>query len=891
MGVVYLGHDSALGRAVAIKAIPDEWASDAERMGRFEREARLLASMNHPGIASVYGLHEHDGRRYLVMEFVEGRSLAEMLADTGAPPVDEALALGAQIAAAVEAAHDAGVVHRDLKPGNVMVGPSGKVKVLDFGLAKGTPAARSSMGVMSATPTVSIPTPQQNFSATQMGRVLGTVGYMSPEQARGKPLDRRTDVWSLGAVLYELLSGRRVFDGETQADTMAAILEREPDWSALPANTPPRVRELLARCLEKDVHRRLRDAGDARLEIEKALSNREWTSSFVANASSFGLPPARGGGGRWIAAALVGVVGLAAGVGIGALAWPRSGAPAAKADPVCFELTLGIPRDQPEFGKPIRRARLSPDGKEVAIEFADATARLAIHRFDRFETRLVAGTDACGRPVWSPDGRWIAFSMPGGRIGRIARIGGPVQVLLENSTDRRSAIWTADGRIVLGSSDEGNLQWIPEDGGTPQELVKPDGPAGIAGFDYTTVAPGADFLLSGTYFDNAIDAFNITAIDLKTGAMETVKKRGAAPLAVRPDRLLFMRDSSLFSVPFDFETRSVTGEERLIVPGVRTVDWGGYALFDVSANGTLLYAPGERGVLGRQLMRVDREGKATALFDETDAFVELLAISADGRWAAVTTLRRRMEFWVIDLQTGGRTLVDGASETYGAAFSPDGQRLAYSRLQHTKDPGIMRIAIWDRASGAVKEPELEDGSWGVSAWTSDGSALISSYVPRARMGEKIDIRSVALTPTPKATVLVDSPEVVWGGQVAPDGKWLLYGAVEAGRGELFVCPMPPNGRRWRISRDGASSGAWGEPGEIVWKWRGELMSASFGVDGERVTVGQPRVVFEHPFAAATEVPPLWPAPDGGFLMIKPSEQELNPAPVRVIMNWDGGPVE
>jgi len=894
MGVVYLARDSGLGRSVAIKAVPAEWQHDAERMGRFEREARLLASMNHPSIASVYGLQEHEGRKYLVMEFVEGRSLADIVRDDSAVPVDEALALGAQVAGAMEAAHDAGIVHRDLKPGNVIVTPEGRVKVLDFGLAKGSPAAGSSIMGDPMSPTLTTPRAREVLSATGLGRVLGTVGYMSPEQARGKAVDRRTDVWALGCVLFEMLSGSRAFDGETQTDAIAALLEREPDWKALPGNTPPRVRELLAKCLEKDVNRRLRDAGDARLELEKALANREWTSSFITSASALGLPAARGGRGRWIGAALLGLLGTAAGIGIGAALWSGSTvvAPVAR-EPVCLEVTLDIPETAPERGWPIRGLRLAPDGSAALFQLGGPDPRLVVREFGSFETRLLDGTRGSWSATWSPDGRWVAFVDPI-RIAKVPRGGGPPVTISETNRYYGEIEWLRDGRIAVRERNSGSLFTVPESGGELTVLLKPDPAKGVLGFDSVVEAGPDSALLVGSYNANTIDAYEIYAVDRDGKNPRRSLSQATAAVVAGPETLVFLRDSSLYAVPMDFVTGEPRGEERLVLQGVFTYDWGSGGVFDAAPNGTLAYLPGQREIMGRTLVWLGPDGAVGGILDDPEALSELIAVSADGRWIAYTTIRRRMELWLLDTERGTRQLLDDRAEYYAGAFSSDGRRLASTRLNQGGGDSTSAIVIFEGAGVSplvLDRPEL-DGMW-VTGWDPSGVAVLAAraytlLTPRASS----DLVRVPLEPSGEVTELVATREQEWDGSVSPDGKWLVYCATEGEGLHIYLSPYPPDGRRWRVSREGGEEPRWAGPNQIVWHWFRALHGVDLGFEGGEVRIGTPRKLFDSPFQRSVRAHDHIPyGTEGRVATIRPGPQELDQPPLRVIMNWDGGPVE
>src|SRR5262245_60034949 len=445
MGIVYLGRDTRLGRAVAIKVLPDAFASDPERLARFEREAKLLASLSHANIAGIYGLEEADGHRFLALEYVEGPTLAERVA-RGALPLDETLEIARQIAGALAAAHDAGIIHRDLKPGNVKLTPAGDVKVLDFGLAKGAGTAESSSD-LSQSPTLT-------YSPTGVGVILGTAAYMSPEQARAKVVDRRTDIWSFGCVLYEMLTGRQLFRGETASDTIAKILEREPDWSALPPGTPERVRDLLRRCLEKDARKRLRDMGDARIELEDVLAAR--ASQSRIDAAEMRTRRRAGGPGP-----LVAYVVAAAAVVVAAIVLLR---PAMKGiPPRAIRLTVTEPIEA-SLGGAAENCAIAPDGQAVVFVATDSsdTPRLWLRPLETLDSRVMPGTEGASQPFWSPDSRWVGFFADGKR--KKAGVDGGVEVVCD-ALNPRGGSWSARGTIVFAPGGEGPLYSVSAAGG------------------------------------------------------------------------------------------------------------------------------------------------------------------------------------------------------------------------------------------------------------------------------------------------------------------------------------------------------------------------------------------------------------------------------------------
>jgi serine/threonine-protein kinase len=586
MGEVYRARDPNLDREVAIKVLPKAFAADRERVTRFEREAKLLAVLNHPGIATVHGFEETEGKRFLVMELVEGETLAERIG-RGAIAVDEALPLFHQIAEALEAAHEKGVVHRDLKPLNVKITPEEKVKVLDFGLAKLVEAEPpSSDALRSQSPTL--------VKGTLHGAILGTASYMSPEQARGMLVDRRTDIWAFGCCLYEALSGKKAFEGESVTDVLAAVVKSEPDWRRLPKDIPWRIRDLLGRCLRKDPAKRLRDISAARLDIEDSLA----TPALAESAK-----PA------WTRVVVAGLLGMVVGA-----AFLRNPAPG---PPPVQRFTVQVPIDF----QAINNLSVSPDGNVLA--FSGRNGQIGIRRFDDLETRFLEGTRSARRPFFSPDGRWVGF-FAGEELKRVSLSGGPPVTLARTRTPWR-ATWSADGAIYVPSA--GTILRVPDSGGKG-DVVLHDAQSA---FTWANALPNGRSLLVGSSNGGASRVEVVTAA---TGERKVVINDAAAPRYVPTGHIVFFRSGSLFAVPFDLERLVITGEAVPVIEGVRNVGSTG-ADYDVSLSGSLVYKPVASGKNG--LFWVGRSGKATPLIESEPGspFIPHPRLSPDGRRVAV----------------------------------------------------------------------------------------------------------------------------------------------------------------------------------------------------------------------------------------------------------------
>ncbi|MCH9034460.1 MAG: serine/threonine-protein kinase, partial [Planctomycetes bacterium] len=596
MGEVYRARDAKLDREVAIKVLPDTFARDPERIARFQREAKVLASLNHPSIAAIYGFEESDGKRFLVLELVEGETLAERLRG-GVLPVDEALEVCKQIAEALEAAHEKGVIHRDLKPGNVMIRPDGSVKVLDFGLAK----AFSPIDEVSPTQIAESPTITAAF--TRPGVVLGTAAYMSPEQARGKPLDKRTDIWSFGVVLYECLGGRRPFEGETATDLIAKILERDPDWTGLPGDTPLTVQLLLKRCLQKDRKRRLHDIGDARIEIEEALSE-PWvekaTLAGVSRPTRWGLAV------PWSITALMVIIVISLIV----RGWMGSTPSVPR---LVWRFAIDLPAEAPVAVADNLSVALSPDGTRlVYVGERDGGTQLYLRVIDEFAVTPIPGTEDGTGPFFSPDGKWVGyFDYRAGKLKKVPLRGGGTIDICDAPPSSRGASWGMDDVIVFTRGITGGLYTVSATGGTPQPLATPDFEKGEKSCRLPQILPGGKgvlFTMSTSDIDS-YDEASIAVVLLETGERKILFKGGSNARYAPTGHIVYARAGSLMAVPFDLERLEVTGPPFQILKGVVTSDIYGSAQFSFSGDGTLIYVPGGPEIYYSRLVLVDRRGE------------------------------------------------------------------------------------------------------------------------------------------------------------------------------------------------------------------------------------------------------------------------------------------
>jgi len=778
MGEVYRAGDSRLGRDVAIKVLPAEFASDQERMARFEREAKLLASLSHAGIAAIFGLEDADGARALVMELVEGPTLAERIAQ-GALPIDEALPIARRIAEALEYAHERVIIHRDLKPQNIKLTPDGGVKVLDFGLAKAlSDEVNPSGSDLSRSPTLTA-------MSTRVGVILGTAAYMSPEQAKGKAVDRRADIWSFGAVLFEMLSGRQPFEGETVSETLASVMKDEPDWSALPASTPPRVRDLLRRCLVKDPRQRLRDIGDARIRLDEELSGAP--EETVAPGTATATIPSRRGVPlrRVVLVTLVtAAIGLAVGYGL-----------RAPAIPPMFRATLTFP-DGMALDRENASMAIAPDGRMVAFSAAakGEPQRIWLRRLDSADATPLEGTDGATYPFWSPDGRSIGF-FADRKLKRIPASGGVVQTLCD-AVDGRGASWSRDGRIVFAPGPLDGLHIVPAGGGVPQAITTLDKTGET--HRLPRFLPDGERLLfvvgSAAWGDGTVECLNI-ADKKRTPIMECQSEARY----LEGGHLGFLLDGNLVVQRFDPDSLALSGDP---VPVAQDVQFNLYRYtgsFDLSASGVLVYATGAEAELG-QPTSFALDGKELGKIGEPRP-IQQAALSPDGRRLVTTERSERFDLWMLDVESGVHTrFTFGPEPAVFPVWSADGRTVYYADAV-----GNMFAKSADGSSPATRILEIPNLSFWPYEVTPDGKELLFLVqVPDTG----IDIRVMRLAGDPEPRSLIVAPGNQDSASFSPDGRWLAFATDESGRSEVVVVPYPSLSGRWQVSSRGGSGPEW-----------------------------------------------------------------------------------
>jgi Tol biopolymer transport system component len=865
MGEVYRATDTKLGREVALKLLPAALASDPDRLARFEREAKVLASLNHPGIAHLYGfecatLADGGTTHFLVMELVEGQDLAERL-KRGAIPVEEAVAIAKQVAEALEEAHEKGIVHRDLKPANVKVTPDGKVKVLDFGLAKAWSAEGA--GVTSSADLSQSPT--LAHTGTAAGLILGTAAYMSPEQARGRPVDKRADIWSFGVLLFEMLTGRRLFEGETVSDVLASVLARDVDWSRLPAGTPPSVRHVLARCLERDPKQRLRDVADARHEL---LESRASTASATA------APPAGRSGSRVRRLVLVaGALLAGAALGAGALAWRGR---AAAATPMVFGLAA------PE-GSRLNHVVISPDGRSLvyAAESATGESHLWLQRLESREIRKLEGTAGAREPFWSPDSRFVGFFTEA-QLLKLEVATGAVEALAL-VTDTRGGAWRADGTIVVGGA---RLLRVPATGGEATIAVAVDTESGENALRYPSFLPGGSQLL--VYSRNARDRTRagLWVVSLDDGARKHLTAAAASSaLYVEPGYLLYRRERYLVSHPFDARRLEFTGEPRPVAedlwhdPGVTA-----QTSVSVSTNGTLVFRTG--GLEVSDLAWFDRAGRPLGIAWEAKGYASL-SLSPDGRRILATFPSQGVErhAWLYDTVSGTARQVTSAGDTITLVFSDDGARAVLGTHSGTTS-GLFVARL---GGGTAPEPLPAKGPIGTQPFAMDWrgkQVLYASIVPReGRPTRSINLRDVE---TGEDRVVVDTPGSDLFGVISPDGRHLAYASDESGQWEVYVARLPKADERWRVSARGGHQPRWSHDGHELFYVAPDRQMMSVRVrDAPRgLEWDAPRALFQTAIVDLGPFRGCWGyavAPDGRFLILTRRPQGARPA--LAVVNW------
>jgi len=862
MGEVYRARDTRLGRDVAVKVITPALVSDRTLASRFDREAHLLASLTHPNVASVHGFEKEGGQAILVMELVEGSTLEERLADE-APPLQETLAIARQIAEALEYAHEHGIIHRDLKPANVKITPEGVVKVLDFGLAKMQEQGGESSAELTHSPTLSL-------AATAQGVVLGTAAYMSPEQAKGKTVDRRSDIWAFGVILYEMLARRRLFQGETVSDTLAAVLRQEIDLARLPPDVPPGIRRLLRRCLERDPRQRLRDIGEARIAIAEAQ-----------NPSLFGEPIPAGMPSRrrphWIArsAAALGI--LAAGI-LGWLAAPRAGKP----DPSVLRFSIPVPPGQAIDAGFHGNLAFSPDGRRIAfVSGENGQNRIYVRDLASGDPRSIPGTEGGTEPVFSPDGEWLGF-MANGKLEK-TRLNGAGLTKLAEVGDARGAAWLDDGTIVFAADTSQGLSRVSASGGTVQALTRLDFGRRERTHRWPEGLPGRNAVLfisqttdNPEFYDNAM----VEAVELGSGHVHRILE-GASTARYFPGRVLaFARGGELFAQRFDPQRLTVSGEPVSVMVGVLGEPSTGAVYYSVSREGSIAYVAGNPRSGNRRLVRISPEGKIEPLSLPVRRFLDM-SLSPDARRLALTVVEATDTVWIYDIDLG----TFGKATTEGSCFQPvwiSNDEILYARA----DPGpperfrlVRAPAGGDSGKVVATTDDLlfvdgvtPDGRWALCE--SGGKTSRATVVEVALDGSNA-VRPIAASGTQEE------------GSFSPDGRWIAYQSTVTGINEIYVRAVPPAAGQWQISSGGGAEPRWSRDGRQIYFRCGARLCAVAVSMSPTFSSGRPRRVVE------AEIFPPWGTygisyqvgPDGAIYALLPEQNAPKVTGVNVVWSW------
>jgi serine/threonine-protein kinase len=867
MGEVYLAQDSKLRREVAIKVLPDGVARDPERLTRFEREARLLAALNHPYIASIYGLEEYEQTQFLVMELVKGKTLAETIAAGGPLSITEALTIALKIAEAVETAHERGIIHRDLKPANVMITDDDEVKVLDFGLAKAL-AEQPAADNISESPTVL-------YSGTQTGIILGTAAYMSPEQAKGKKVDKRTDIWSFGCMLFQMLTGKSPFLGETTTDTLASIIRAEPDWSLLPATVPQRIGELLRRCLEKDPRMRLRDMGDARIEIINSLNK---PPEETVNLPHVDTPSNR----RHARSILFALAGLVIGVlGAGLIFWRLTGTLSSVKLPVQPTKRFAI---TPAEAEPLALTNfvplaigrvalaISPDGTNlVYVANRNGHAQLVLRPFDQFDARPISGTEGAYNPFFSPDGKWVGFFAEN-KLKKASLTGGEPVTLCE-ARNPVGAAWRTNEAIFFGDQEGGTLTRVSASGGSPQVVTT----AGAQVND-VEVLPGNKWLLFSTLQGSNPDNAEIRVVSLETGNVRSIMQGGCNPRYLPSGHLLFTRSGVLMAAPFDLQSRQLTGQAVAVLEGIRSETYGN-AQFSISDNGTLVYIAGSPGWVGKPVW-VDRQGKTTPIGLPAQCYGSF-KLSPDGKRLATSVAGAKDDIWIYEFERGTFLRLTVTGNNINPVWSPDGTRLVFSSVRDGHYGIFSKLADGSGAEDQLTTAAEESGQVAES-WSPDGKALTISQWNATDQG---DIFILPLEGERKAHPFVRTQFSEFFSSFSPNGSWIAYTSDESGRYEVYVQPFPGPGRKWQISTEGGEEPVWSANGQELFYRNGEKWMVATVHTKPDFSAEAPRLMFESYFINVLGVS-HWPHPDGQRqLMIQPIGAESNPKQINVVLNW------
>jgi len=853
MGEVFRARDTRLGRDVAIKVLPAALAQDAERVGRFRREAQILATLNHPNIAAVYGLEEANGTIGLVMELVAGEDLAQRLR-AGAIPIDEAIAIARQIAEALEEAHEHGIVHRDLKPANVKVTPDGKVKVLDFGLAK---ALEDDGGNGGSNPQLSH-SPTMSRHATEAGLILGTAAYMSPEQARGKTVDKRADIWSFGVVLFEMLTGRRLFAGDTVSDTLAAVLREDVPWPGLPAQAPRAVTQLLRRCLVRDPRQRLRDIGEARMTLAEPLDSS--AGSAVPAAAVPGRRPA-----PWALLTLLVISSAGAAAGL----WNRLHP---EAVPAVTRLTISLPPGEVVAGN--GPPAITADGRTIAYVARDASgvSRLYLRELSRFEPVVVPQSETAQQPFFSPASDRIGF-FARGKLMTAPVSGGAPTAIADASYQTFGGAWGEDDTIVYVPTLMSGLLRIPSSGGKPQNLTEPDGAAKGYAHAFPHFLPGTQGLVFSIWGGVNQEAAGTALLSEGSSSWKMVSPTTWASSYATSGHLLFGGARDITALPFHPDRVAAPASPTMVIEDVFTTPNLNTSWFSTSATGTLVYVPGD--VTIGSLAWIDRNGAVSKIEEKPSRLVDV-NLSPDGTRAVFT---QDASLWVMELrrQTLTRLTFDGEGNNRFSTWSRDSGTIFFS----SNRSGEWEIHSVPVGGGPAKLLLKRPGIQLPLSTAPDGTLLFAERLK----GNSTDI--FMLSPRGEVTPFVVSRFSSVGGQFSPDGRLVAYVSDETGRDEVYLRSLARPETAVPVSTGGGRGPRWSPDGKELFYRRGDAFLVTRVSNAGTLSVGDSKKLFELQVASGTSTQQTGygVSPDGQRFLVQLPDPSALPTRIHVVLNW------
>jgi eukaryotic-like serine/threonine-protein kinase len=853
MGEVYRARDTMLHREVAIKVVHSRLCGDPDNLARFQQEARALAALNHPHVATIHEFDQSDDVCFFVMELVPGETLDQYLSRQR-PPLADMLRIMVQVAAALEAAHEKGLIHRDLKPANIKITPEGLVKVLDFGLVK---ALAQDAGAQADSRVATM--------GTGSGVVLGTAAYMSPEQTRGLTVDRRTDIWAFGCVLFEALTQTNAFAGETSSDTIVRVLEREPNWQMLPDTVPPSIRKLIRRCLDKDVHRRLRDIGDARLEIEETLAEPESEAGKAAESRQ------RSPRVRWTIAGAA----LAAGMMLGAMAARALlSEPTAPAKPVAH-VVIPLPAGERLAGVDFPAIAIAPDGSHlVYVAERGGRTQLFLRPMGMLAASPIPGTADAINPFFSPNSQWIAFFAQG-KLKKVPVAGGPAVSICDAEIGFGGS-WGVDDTIVFAPTTGSSLWRVSAEGGAPALLTTLDTQRGEFSHRWPHLLPDGRTVLFTVGTLGSWDDAEIAAQSLADGSRQTLLKGGTHPQYLATGHLVYARGGAMWAVPFDPNNRTTSGSPAVLLDSVQE-SFDGAAQVSVSPSGAVVYVPGASQGTSRRLISVARSGEVTPLAARPDAYASP-RVSPDGRRMAVSINGEHENIWVHDVASGTLTQLTFESENTEPVWHPDGERIAFSS---NRGGALNLFTVRADGGGAPERLSTSDNVQLPGSWSPDGSRLAFVELLPAT-GRDVLIMKMAEGRTVER--LIATPAHESSPRFSPDGRWLAYVSNESGRNEIYLRAMLGPAQTLQVSNAGGLEPVWSRDGRELF-YRAEDGVRAVRVEGRR-TSGGDRAIFAGRFESGTiDRINYDAAASGGFMMVQAAEQQAGDHDLHLLFNW------